>query len=529
MSLPILAARPFQRVCPDRGADGGHHCDPRWRLGVALLAVLAVLVRLPYLTSPLTSDEAGFLMVGSQWSPGTSLYGAYWVDRPPGLVAIFAVVSDLGGQVALRLVGAAAAALAVLAAAAIGRLLAPARRTAPVLCALLVVALVSSPLLDVAEVDGEVLSLPFALAGLAMLARAVPAPGRVGVGVGWSVGAGAAGVAAASIKQNVVDVALAVVVLVVALLLRRRAREAVLLLGSFVLGAVTVGAALLGLAVSRGTSLSGLWQAVVVFRLDASAVITQLAPAAAGTRATGLLIAFVATGAPVLVLGLAGLRWRATPWPWVVAAVLGWEAIGVVAGGSYWLHYLVGLVPGLVVLLALSRSAAATHDRGVRRLAVTVGGGLGLWLVVVSGLGGLCFLALHPPERTPDEQAVIDYLAAHRDAGTSGVTAFGDPALLQQSGLSSPYPDLWSLPVRVHDPSLTSFGALLRSPRRPDWVVMEGSSLGSWGLEATTADRLLHQHYVGAFTAGTLHVLTRRVEEGAGPEPIPGPRIRPTS
>ena len=59
-------------------------------------------------------DEAGFLLVGQQWQPGgTSLYGSYWVDRPPLLVTIFRVASDLGGAVPLRLMGCLATVLIV--------------------------------------------------------------------------------------------------------------------------------------------------------------------------------------------------------------------------------------------------------------------------------------------------------------------------------------------------------------------------------------------------------------------------------
>ena len=60
-------------------------------------------------------DEAGFLSVGAQWQPGgTSLYGDYWVDRPPLLITIFRLAAELGGLVPLRLVGCLATLLAVL-------------------------------------------------------------------------------------------------------------------------------------------------------------------------------------------------------------------------------------------------------------------------------------------------------------------------------------------------------------------------------------------------------------------------------
>ena len=41
---------------------------------------------MPFLARPLSPDEGGFLLVASQWEPGTSLYGHYWVDRPPLLM-----------------------------------------------------------------------------------------------------------------------------------------------------------------------------------------------------------------------------------------------------------------------------------------------------------------------------------------------------------------------------------------------------------------------------------------------------------
>src|SRR5262245_53224475 len=87
-----------------------------------LVAAASVALRLPFVGRPLSSDEGGFLLVAAQWSPGRSLYGNYWVDRPPLLIAFFDLADDLGGAVALRLMGAVLAAVAVLVAARIGRL-----------------------------------------------------------------------------------------------------------------------------------------------------------------------------------------------------------------------------------------------------------------------------------------------------------------------------------------------------------------------------------------------------------------------
>jgi hypothetical protein len=77
-----------------------------------------VLLRLPFVSAPLSPDEGGFLVLARQWhadGPGGSLYGRYWVDRPPLLVATFRLADALGGVIALRLIGALAAAVAVVA------------------------------------------------------------------------------------------------------------------------------------------------------------------------------------------------------------------------------------------------------------------------------------------------------------------------------------------------------------------------------------------------------------------------------
>ena len=87
-----------------------------------------VLVRVPLVRLPLSSDEAGFLVVGGQWGPGRSLYGDYWGDRPPGLIALTHLAQAAGGGVGLRLMGAVAAAVAVVAGALVGRRLAPRQR-----------------------------------------------------------------------------------------------------------------------------------------------------------------------------------------------------------------------------------------------------------------------------------------------------------------------------------------------------------------------------------------------------------------
>ena len=102
---------------------------------IAALALAALLGWLPFLWRPLSPDEGGFLLVASQWGPGSSLYGDYWVDRPPVLIGLFALADGMGDPWALRVLGCLAVVLTVLLAALVGRLAAPATRIGPVLAA----------------------------------------------------------------------------------------------------------------------------------------------------------------------------------------------------------------------------------------------------------------------------------------------------------------------------------------------------------------------------------------------------------
>jgi len=51
------------------------------------------------------------------------------------------------------------------------------------------------------------------------------------------------------------------------------------------------------------------------------------------------------------------------------------------------------------------------------------------------------------------------------------VVGFGNPAILENAGMASPYPQLWSLPVRVLDPRLAEFTKVLTPATiaRPGW------------------------------------------------------------
>ena len=477
---------------------------------ILLAAAVTAAAWLPYLHEPLAPDEAGFLLLAQHWSPGSSLYGDYWVDRPPLLLGEFWLAGHLaptGHTIAgltapgVKLLGALSGGASVLLAGLLGSLVAPSSRWPRVAATVVAAALLSSPLFGLPETDGEVLAVPFVLLGVSCLVLALRETAGC-QGLALAAVAGGAASCAALIKQNEVDV----FVFALAVLLVARSRQVpglVRLTAGFVVGSLLALGAALAAAATRGTSPVELWDAVVVFRFQASAVIGSSASAATSERLGRLGGAFLGSGAAVLlvvtVAVLLGTRLaHRHHWlTWPTLAVAAWELLGVAAGGSYWLHYLAGMVPGFVLLVAV-----AANGRGRRLLAAVMG------YVVVASLAVWLHHAALPVTVSPDAD-VASYLRAQAAPSDGVVVAFGHPNIVAASGLSSPYPDLWSLPVRVRDPQLSRLERVMAGPRAPRWMVVAGASLDTWGLSAQSAQDYLERHYVEQVTYGDWHVWRR--------------------
>jgi hypothetical protein len=452
------------------------------------LALAALLGWLPFLWRPLSPDEGGLLVIASQWGPGSSLYGDYWVDRPPVLIGLFAMVEGIGDPWALRLLGCLAVVATVLVAALVGRLAAPATRIGPVLAAGTAAVFTATPLFGGSVVNSELLALPFILAGLAAaLAAATARSGMRTLGLGGAAGVAAA--LAALTKQSQLEVVVAILVLTIV------ARRPRLLVAALTGAGLTV---LVALQVSHqlGTSAADLWDALVTFRGEAAQVIAESSTETTPRRLAGMLAALVVSAAPFVAVGLlVRLRgpaaYGAVDLRLPAVAVLGWELVVVLLGGSFWLHYLMGLVPGLVLL------AAAAAQRRLTAGPTVV---LPYAAAVVSTLATIIYVVAVPIDRK--ETPVIDYLQAEAEPGDTAVVAFGGANILRETGMTSPYEELWSLPVRVRDPELAELTAVLLGDEAPTWVVTQGVRVDTWGVEGAAADRALRDRYRLAATTG---------------------------
>lgn len=485
---PPAEDRPDQRPPPRWRSTLWPDASTRW---VVVGALVAVLLRLPSVRGPLWSDEGGFLLVGAQWHRGSSLYGNYWVDRPPLLIVFYALADWLGGATALRLMGCALVFLVVLLAHQVGRSV---TRVVSPWPAVLAVALVAMPYGGAFEVNGELIAVPLVLLGLIAALRAAD-EGQMARRRRLWAGAGVLGGAAVMVKQNFVDVLVfgAVLVLVSACAHRPiRLRPAAADLLALVSGAVAAGTVVVLGAWTRGTTPAGLWDAIVVFRLDASRVIADSASPATHARLQDLVLAMCASGSGVLIVVFvahAVRRWR-QPVVVATAALLIWELVGVVAGGSYWLHYLVGLVPGLVMAVAV-----VSRDPGALGLAARAVVSYAAVAAMVTA--PLALLVGRPSEEVP---RLSTWLQRHTTPGDTATILYGAPHLLQAAGLVSPYPEIWSLPVRVRDPDLKQLVTVLRGPDAPTWLVAASRDLETWGVSSGPAYAVVSKRYTPVAT-----------------------------
>lgn len=448
--------------------------------------VAAVAVRLPFLAAPVGPDEGGLLLVGGGWGDGgDSLYGSYFVDRPPLLIALHELAERTGGAVSLRLIGCLAAVATICAAYAAGRTIAG--HAGARWSAVIATAVVSAPTIGSPQVSSELLAMPFVLGAAALTLRAVD--DRPAAPALLAVAGGALAACGPLLKQNLFDglLAIAVIVLVAALHRRVPRRRLVAVALTSLLSAAATTALVLGWSTWRGTSVPELWRAVVLFRADAAAVISAHATGATEERMLVLAAVFV-LGGPLALTLLALRTARRAPSPGAVAAVvlLAWALVSIAAGGSYWAHYLVQLAPGL----SLAAASALASDRAGRRTGRFVVGYTATVAMVAAVLG----IGVDRIPSTDREVAGV-YLATMTQPGDTAVVAWGHPSILHEAGVSSPYEQLWSLPVRVHDPELTDFVNVLEGQQAPDWVVTRGGSVDSWGIDASRADEVVEERY----------------------------------
>lgn len=462
--------------------------DRPWR-ALALAVVLACAFRLPFVAEPFGDDEGGYLYVAQHWpGPGHWLYGGQWVDRPPVLVLVFKLVALLGGTpVAMRLVAMVLVSALVVAAWCAGRRLAGG--DGAVAAALTAAALGSDPAIVGDELVSDSIGATFVMVSVALLLAAIhrgeqPRTASRGDGLvplALAGLAGAAGVLAFLSKQSAL-----VAMVVAALLLGARLGRRWPLLLAYAGGVLVPLAATVAWA-AAGPGLGMLVDATYTFRVAAAHLVAASASRAPAARRGVFVHVMLASG---MVLPLAQLGYdlltRRGAWRLRVAVLVaaGCLAAVIVASLNWFTYYWLAVVP----LAAMGTAIAFVPGRRPR------------WARMVPRLvvaGTVAVVAANVVTRLPvraTEPLASRFVAAAARPHDTMVVVWGRPNLMEDAGLSTPYPYSWTLPLRVEDPRLRLFARTLAGPQAPTWL-LEVGHLNEWGLGSPQVARLVARRY----------------------------------
>jgi hypothetical protein len=482
---------------------------------VGVTVVAAVLLRLPFLHNSIYPDEGGMLVVAREWhTGGPYLYGDLFLARPPLIIAIFRLAGDLGGILAVRVMGLGLVAIVIAAGAWAGSSLAG--RRGAITAAVVSAAFLTNPMLGTREIDAETIGLPFGMAAAACLLAAYDRRSGTRARAWLLVVGGALAVCAILAKQNLAD---------------SLAFGLVLVLGSAVLGRKERGAGIrdiawLGLGIAVPVVATLVWAAtasagvhefvyeIYGFRAQGGQTALTQPTHAQGDRLDNLVNSCIRSGiVPVLLASLWLVRrrfWR-DPVTLALLAMLVTALVGIAGGGQYWIHYTLGLVPvtALLAAYAVGKVAVPRLLGALVAAAVVISG----WHVVDSWVG-----------RTPPGDTWVGGTTAWLDQmkrpGDSMVVLYGQAGLYESSRIRPAYPFMWSLPMRVLDPQLADLRALLDGPDAPTFVLVP-LALNSWDIDPDgLVQRTLDRHYQQVATVcGTPVFLHEGVDRPAVPSP----------
>jgi hypothetical protein len=449
-------------------------------------AAAAGLLRYPGAFWPLRADEAGYLLVARNWeTQPDSMYGAYWVDRPPVLIATYRAADEIGGDHFLRVVAALGVVLLVLAAAGCAKVVTRDDKVAA-WTAVVTAATVSSAMIDVVSAKSEIVSIPLIVGSMWLALLALDRErdaGRIGArAVALAAGFGLLAMLALGMKQNMASGLLFGGVLLVASRIAGRITtgDFVRLTAGALAGAAVPVIAIIGWARATGVHLDTVWYAVYGFRSDAIEVITGQDSSAPRERAMLLALILIGTG----LVGVSGwfvLRiqavWKVDPVVTAAAvSLLVFDGASLLLGGSFWRPYLFALIPGTAVFALLLLAAPGRTSWVMRRIAVFAAAScliasVGWVIKTASGFDG------------PDQVETGAAIGEVAQPGDTIVSFGGRPDLVLESGLNSPYPYLWSLPMRTLDSEYDDLITLLEGPDAPTWLV-EQAPFDVWHAEA---------------------------------------------
>ncbi|GAA2562303.1 hypothetical protein GCM10010435_37970 [Winogradskya consettensis] len=513
---------------------------------VVIAACVAVLVRVPFLFTGLSTDEGGYAYVAQRWARGDRLYDTAWLDRPQGLLLTYRALLAIGdGGWAIRLGMVAGGAIITVAVAVIARLLIG--RAAGVWAAWIYAIVGVAPHLEGMTFNGELLAgipstvaiacavywwrpdpafssaaasassagsadPPVSATATAETSAAATATSTAAASTAataastaetsaraargarpsralrrsmwWLAGAGVLAGVALTMKQSGID---GIVVGALIVVLARNWRAA----GVF---AATAAVPLVA-SVVHGISVGWnyYWTALIGYQLsamggDGSNTSTRLSDLGrhAGDIALDLTV--------IVLLSVFGWRLLDRGGRWVLGAWLFAGFVGINLGGSYWPHYFVQPLPALVVLVAamLIGIPAALPRRALAAVVVlpTL-----VWLVAL--------IPMSPARRA--DTVPYDALAARDDRIAAVIRASTTPGqriyvleseayLYFAADRQASYPYLWGKPIDKIPDALPRLRAMLSSAQRPTLVLLDTPPAAVDPSGGIAADLAMYYH-----------------------------------
>lgn len=411
---------------------------------VAAAIAVSVLLRARFLTTPLTSDEGGYLAVARAWASGKGLYTQAWVDRPQGLLVLFRAWDALtgGSPAAIR---AMAMVFGCLVVAGVGyTVFAVAGARAAGAAALLVAVASANAHIEGFIANGELLAGGVASLGVAAACASLFRGHRRR----WLFVSGVLAGLAMSLKQSGFDgfAAVAACIVVAGLTHERAWRSAIRDIGLLAAGLCTVVAALFvhGLIVGFGAW----WYAVAGYRLEGvngtSGDWHRFADTAAVAAPT--IRPLVAVAALGLITWLVRSR-RLTASIVLIPAWVCFAVLGFLAGGLFHRHYWVMLTFPLAAAAALP-IARLTTRLDVPHLTVAVACAIALPSFVDTVHVAELDRAAVAMEASGDPRLIIDekigtWFREHRTPTSTLFAMCASAGLYATADTASPYPYLW--------------------------------------------------------------------------------------
>jgi hypothetical protein len=485
------------------GLSGFLVSNLRRRGWLLVVAVTAIMARLPLAGTPLDPDEGGYAYIARHWAQGSALYGpGAWVDRPVGLMLVFRWVTDISySATALRVAAALAAAVLAVAVACVSRAL-----TGPgagLVAGVLAGVVLAGPFIEGYQLNGELLAATIGTWGVAIAVWW--ASGRLSTG--WLVLAGVLAGVAPLVKQSAVDTLLAVLAVAAARSLATRRARPVLLA---VLGALLPFIAAVVWMVANGWSRA--WFAVARFQADVArsqSLGDRVSAVAASIRhvAPDLIGLWLAAAVAAAVLGRRR-RWLFPVPVWATAAVA-----SVVTSPFGHPHYWVQAV-GPLCVLAASVVPDLRHMSVRNRRLATAALTLALLLPLVSQASVLVrsptsrAAALTGDRRLASDTDIAAWLKVHDPSGDSIYAFVGAAELYLAAGRETGYPYLWYEAVQRVPGALPLLEQWLSSQAGPRFVVLYQSPKVVEPKGPLAG--ILRAHYAPAATIDGYVVLERR-------------------